>query len=313
MTTLQQSVKNLEDNIITISGPALAISGIIAGIDVLTANVLKTYLPQASSMLGVAWAVCLMLTLDFQVLTLGVKARRIYQSDKPGKQKFAEMGLAILVAGAISYVSLQMGTIFARTLGTTMSIDQAEALLGINPVALFYERSAMVMLLIFMSGWLRDGSETPQSARPVAVAPTDEELRNMIAEIVKSEVQAIAQSLSSQVRNEIHVLVQNAQVTPAAQPTTQITEVRNRDEVLEIAQIAGQNTDPVIPVAQPVPVIAQAAQSEESDARSRVQGYCAAYQREHGRMPTLDEVMTNCAVAKNTASKYRRELVETRL
>jgi hypothetical protein len=307
MATLKESVKSLEDNIITISGPALAISGIIAGIDVLTSNVLKTYLPQASAILGVVWAICLMLTLDFQVLTLGVKSRHIYQSEKPGKQKLIEMGLAIIVASAIAYVSVQMGTIFARTLGTTMSIDQAEALLGIDPTALYYERSAMVMLLIFMSGWLRDGNEQPQSATQTTVAPTDEELRTAITEAVKSEVQAIAQSLSSQVRNEIHVLVQSAQVTPPAQPTTQITEMRTVDERPSIAQHTTQTTDPALPIAQPM-IAAQ----EESDERTRVRSYCAAYQGEHGRMPTLEKIMDVCAVAKNTAVKHRRELVEAR-
>lgn len=158
--TLKQHVRSLEENIITISGPALAISGVIAGIDVLTAGIIKTYFPIVGNILGVVWAICLMLTLDFQVLTLGVKASRVYRdSKKKALQKLGEMLLAVIFACAIGFVSVQMGTIFAQSLGTNYTIEQAEAKLGINPTALFYERSAMVMLLIFMSGWLRDVEE----------------------------------------------------------------------------------------------------------------------------------------------------------
>src|ERR1051326_8066917 len=102
--TLSQQAVSLENAIITISGPALAVSGVIAGIDVLTANIIRTNFPNVGDVLGIIWAICLMISLDFQVLTLGVKSRHIYQSARPWPQKLVEMALAILVAGAIAYV-----------------------------------------------------------------------------------------------------------------------------------------------------------------------------------------------------------------
>src|SRR5579859_2829774 len=170
-SSLPQKVRQLEEAIITISGPALATSGIIAGIDILTNNIIAKYAPTVGAIAGVVWAVCLMLTLDFQVLTLGVRAHRIYTT-KEGAQRIFEIVLCCAIAGALAYVSLQMGSIFSKMIGTTLTIEQAELQLGINSIALIYERSAMVMLLIFMSGWLRD-IEAPESAQVDVAAPID--------------------------------------------------------------------------------------------------------------------------------------------
>src|SRR5258708_38097611 len=61
---LNETIHALEDSIITLSGPALAISGIIAGVDLVTGgNMLKSV-----GWLALAWAICLLLTLGFQVL-----------------------------------------------------------------------------------------------------------------------------------------------------------------------------------------------------------------------------------------------------
>lgn len=156
---LQAGVHRLEDGIITLSGPALAISGIIAGVDLLTGG----HLLQSVGWLSVTWAVCLLLTLDFQVLTLGVKAQAVYQSqEKSGWKKFGELILLLAVAAAISYVSIQMQSIIARSSSANVSVDQAALQLGVDPIALIWERSILVLLLIFLSGWSRDrGSVTP--------------------------------------------------------------------------------------------------------------------------------------------------------
>ncbi len=156
---LQQWVREIEQHIIVLSGPLLATSGIIAGLDVVTNNFIAHNAPGIGAVLGLIWAVCLMMTLDFQVLVLGVRARRVYISNKGAGKKALEMALAFAIALALGYVSLQMGSIFSRMMGTSLSMEQAQAQLGINPIWLVYERSAMVMLLIFMSGWLRDEDE----------------------------------------------------------------------------------------------------------------------------------------------------------
>jgi cation transport ATPase len=288
MASLKESVKALEDNIITISGPALAISGIIAGIDVLTSNVLKTYFPGASAILGVVWAICLMLTLDFQVLTLGVKSRRIYQSEKPWLQKIGEMALAILVAGTIAYVSVQMGTIFARTLGTQLSIDQAEVLLGINPTALYYERSAMVMLLIFMSGWLRDsepGQTTQVVAQPVVQASTVKQ------EDVDQVLKALAevQSLREQLAQLQAVKV--AEVQPAVQPLQQVSE---HSETLSWDHAAQPMSEPV-----------------KAETGFKIESYgprITALYRDNPAI-TIGEIMATVGCSRPTAEKWLQRLV----
>ncbi len=170
---LSKGVTRLENAIVTLSGPALATSGIIAGVDILTNNLIARYAPGAGAIAGLVWAICLMLTLDFQVLMLGVRARRIYASSKKsGWQKAGELMLCVAIAAALGYVSLQMGSIFAHMLGTSLTITQAQADLGINPIALIYERSALVLLLIFLSGWLREhDAATVEASSPAPSAP----------------------------------------------------------------------------------------------------------------------------------------------
>jgi hypothetical protein len=185
---LSHGVTHLENAIVTLSGPALATSGIIAGVDILTNNLIARYAPGAGAIAGLVWAICLMLTLDFQVLMLGVRARRIYGAPKKGSgQKFGELLLCVVIAAALGYVSLQMGSIFAHMLGTNLTIIQAQADLGINPIALIYERSALVLVLIFLSGWLRehdtvraDPPVTPQPPAPIT-PPVDELLDKLDA------------------------------------------------------------------------------------------------------------------------------------
>jgi hypothetical protein len=164
--SLKHAVASLEDGIIVLSGPALAISGIIAGVDLVTGgNVLKSI-----SWLGLVWAITLLLTLDFQVLALGVRAHRVYSSGKPAGQKVVEILLVVLIAAAISFVSIQMQSIIARVNAEAgLSIDQAAAQLGINTIALIWERSTLVLVLIFMSGWLREHPE--EQAEPPAPPP----------------------------------------------------------------------------------------------------------------------------------------------
>src|SRR5262245_52778219 len=66
--SLRSAATWLENTANTILGPALAISGIIAGVDLVTGG---TILEQ-QGWLSMTWAICLLLALDFQVLMLGV-------------------------------------------------------------------------------------------------------------------------------------------------------------------------------------------------------------------------------------------------
>lgn len=187
MFDLRESTNKLEDGIITLSGPALAISGIIAGVDLLTGG---TWM-QAWPWLTFAWAVTLLLTLDFQVLSLGARVHHIYQDTHKGFwHKAGEIALAVLIAASISYVSIQMQSIIARANSTQgLSIATATAQLGINPIWLIWERSALVLVLIFLSGWFREeqvrqsaaASETPETATTI----TDETMQLILAKLAK--------------------------------------------------------------------------------------------------------------------------------
>ena len=161
--SLRKAVYALEDAVITLSGPALAVSGIIAGVDLLTGGTML----KDVGWLSMAWAICLLLTLDFHVLALGARAHRIYLSDKGLWRKGSEIALAFLMAAGISSVSIQMQSIIAiMNSETRASIASAAAQLGINLIGLTWERSALVLVLIFLSGWFRE-SEQKQKASTV--------------------------------------------------------------------------------------------------------------------------------------------------
>jgi len=182
---LNETIHKLEDSIITLSGPALAISGIIAGVDLVTGGHAMQNIPW----LTVAWAICLLLTLDFQVLALGARAHKVYLSDKRTGRKIFEVVLIILVAAAISYVSIQMQSIIARVNSANLTIDQAAGQLGINTIALIWERSALVLILIFLSGWFREDEHETSETVSVSLVPqsaiSDETVQLILSKLAK--------------------------------------------------------------------------------------------------------------------------------
>jgi hypothetical protein len=192
--SLSRIVTGLEDGIIILSGPALAISGIIAGVDLVTGG----HLLQQAPALTMAWAITLLLTLDFQVLALGVRGMRVYQSNKHVAQRCFEIGLIFAIAGGISLVSIQMQSIIARLSAEGITVDQAAAQLGISMLALTWERSILVLVLIFLSGWLREAPTNSQGAIHRAPTPpvgvTEEAAVNAPA---RDELPEHAQSLTN--------------------------------------------------------------------------------------------------------------------
>jgi hypothetical protein len=297
--TLKQHVRSLEENIITISGPALAISGVIAGIDVLTSNIIRTNFPMVGNVLGVVWAFCLMISLDFQVLTLGVKASRLYRdTSKKGWAKFLEVALCVLFACAISYVSVQMGTIFAQSLGmgSTFTIEDAEAHLGINPIWLFYERSALVMLLIFMSGWLRDVEMSPENATQATPAPLQGSQPSELADALKQIAELQAQTLASMQA----MLQHQPQIT-----IEQVTRVT--------AEVVKQSLE-ALPFNQPLQIAAPTA--HENATKANVAPFQRDYKPEiellllENPVITPDEVVQKINCSLPTAKKWLAKLTE---
>jgi hypothetical protein len=82
-----------------------------------------------------------------------------------------------------------MQSIIARANNVSgLSIAQATAQLGINPLALIWERSALVLVLIFLSGWFReevkhDGVSPVSSETPVSIS--DETAQIILAKLAK--------------------------------------------------------------------------------------------------------------------------------
>lgn len=190
--SLRRGVTGLEDGIIVLSGPALAVSGIIAGVDLVTGG----HLLQQAPGLTMTWAITLLISLDFQVLALGVRGMRVYQSEKKHlAQRCFEIVLIFAIAAAISYVSIQMQSIIARISAEGITVDQAAAQLGISMLALTWERSTLVLMLIFLSGWLRTDTKptTGPAQAPAPAIVTEEAAVNAPA---RAEVPEHAQSLT---------------------------------------------------------------------------------------------------------------------
>jgi len=239
-TGLTYHVRRWEDHIIVLSGPALATSGIIAGLDILTNSIIKTNAPIVGDVMGVVWAVCLMLTLDFQILTLGVRVQKIAASPTDKTSKFWSILLCIVLGLALSYVSLQMGAIFAKMLSDSkLTLDSAQIALGINANALIYERSGMVMLLIFLSGFLRDldagqmlvlqpnsvvaspaTSGIPQPAQQTDLAETLKTIAQMNADTLKAMQESNRETIQIAI-NQINTV----SVTLVNETVSKVTEI----------------------------------------------------------------------------------------
>ncbi len=75
-------------------------------------------------------------------------------------------------------------------------MEQAVTQLGINPIWLVYERSAMVMLLTFMSGWLRDEEDQVrvnlQSAPQAAASISDDTMHVILTKLEKLDALELA-------------------------------------------------------------------------------------------------------------------------
>lgn len=207
--SLNTSIHALEDGIITLSGPALAISGIIAGVDLVTGgNILKSV-----GWLAMVWAICLLLTLDFQVLALGARSHRVYLSQKDNKRKAGEIFLATLIAAAISYVSIQMQSIIALSNSTTpaLSIADAAIRMGINPIALIWERSALVLVLIYLSGWFRE--DEPISTESVPAIDIKSEIEHTVSGAIATAMQGLQDQLIDIQQQRFDIAIQEVKRT----------------------------------------------------------------------------------------------------
>ena len=75
-----------------------------------------------------------------------------------------------------------MQSIIARANVAAISIDQAAAQMGINTIALIWERSALVLVLIFLSGWFREDEHEKTPQLETAEAAINPEVLNVLVE-----------------------------------------------------------------------------------------------------------------------------------
>ncbi len=286
--SLRTAVARLEDGIIVLSGPALAISGIIAGVDLVTGgNILKSM-----SWLALVWAITLLLTLDFQVLALGVRAHRVYTAaQKSNKRKVAEIAIAVVIAAAISFISIQMQSIIARVNAENITIDLAAVQLGINTIALIWERSSLVLVLIFMSGWLRehDSTSTPVST-PAPVAPAPLDWKDMLQEFAKLQ-QSTIETVIERTMERVTVTIseQKAETLQIAAPASDTQNILAND--LEIDRKEDEQ-----------PIFLERFQSKE-------QAIAAILQRAPGATPEQVAHEAGCSI--RTANKWIQRSYET--
>lgn len=273
MRNLNHTVTTIEDNIITLGGPALAVSGILAGVDLLTGGgILKQ-----ASLLAYVWAISLLLCLDFQVLSLGARAHQVYLSNKTSRRKLFEIALAVIIAAAISYVSIQMQSIIARSNSAGIDINTATVQLGINPIALIWERSALVLVLIFLSGWFREMKQDRTEQNPQEANTTQDEAIKQLTE----QVSLLAQSMGQITATVTEVKTTVTQITAASLPALPMrTEQSEPLEVIESEPVRKENKKELIrqclqknPKAtiDEIMVFANVARSYASTARSQIQ------------------------------------------
>src|SRR5258706_464614 len=295
---LKAAVNGLEDAIITLSGPALAISGILAGVDLVTGG----HVMQTVPLISLAWAICLLISLDFQVLNLAARAHRVYLSKKSPWRKGFEIGLAVGIASAISYVSVQMQSIIAQVNSAGVSITTAALQLGISPVWLIWERSALVLVLIFLSGWLREDegsneqqneqqSSTVQSLPPPQVQPVQPDLNGLFERLEAMYAQRIEALVERTVERVTISIEQQQQLQAPAPALTLVTS----PDVLEMSveQVNGS-------------LVQGEVQSEpdEGSIGSKVQAFIEQ-QRQLGIEPTISVIMDVTGCSKGTASRYK--------
>lgn len=288
---LNKTIHTLEDGIITLSGPALAISGIIAGVDLVTGgNMLKSV-----GWLAMTWAICLLLTLDFQVLALGARAHRVYLSNKAVERKVFEIILAVLVACAISYVSIQMQSIIARVNSETpaLSIDTATVQLGINPIALIWERSSLVLVLIFLSGWFREDDNEQGTIAPSIVQVQQPDIEQVLGPVIERLETMYTQRTEAIVeRVTERVIVSIEQNTAPRLPA-----------ISESTLVAGQAVNRIPKKVQTV-VQSEAPKGTKS---AMIQAFLER-EKMAGRKPTLQQIMDSQQCSKGTAIDCRRRV-----
>ncbi len=307
--SLQGAVKQLEDGIIVLSGPALAISGIIAGIDLVTGgNILKSI-----SWLTLAWAVTLLLTLDFQVLAFGVRAHRISRAaHKGGVRKFIEILLIVLIAAGISFVSIQMQSIIARSQATVtvsdpsghevtrpISIDEATMQLGINPIALIWERSTLVLVLIFMSGWLReDDSHTDELPAPAPAPVLD---MDALVAGVTQRLQAVYEPQLKAVYEQVQRVTIQLEQLPARPAHPDLLALPSQDAPAPLpgAALSLENRVPICDTPNEQPIYAERFESKEPI-------IAAILQRQPGA--TAEQVAEQAQCSVRTAEKWMQRL-----
>jgi hypothetical protein len=309
--TLRSLVNKLENGILTLSGPALAISGILAGIDLLTGGSLFKDIGWFS----LTWAICLLLALDFQVLMLGTRAKRIYRGNGEIGQKIIEMVVIIAIAAGISWVSVQMQSIIARSQSTitftdqqgrqqirTLTVEEATKDMGIDPIALIWERSALVLVLIFMSGWLRDEDhqhqeqQQPSQGQPTP-APLDySQLALAMAPFLQPHISAIRTTIVEELRGTIATPVTPAMIEAG---TARQDSTQQRDSGTEATETREQDSQDNRSGAT------GALRQQRGNGTVRQDNACRVrdYQAEHPNA-TRQDIATALEISEKTVSRY---------
>lgn len=210
ISKIRYGINWFEELVNILSGPLLAISAAVAIIDLFTDGRIHTTIQP----LAIGWAICQGFGLDFQLLSLGYKARATLNANK--KWRFVGVLTIAILLGA---VALQSGAIFAAQGTQGEGLARAIAQLGIDPTFLIYERATLAVLLIFIAGWNKHDSVIVET--PVQVETT-EAVQELVATVRELTFTV------TQISRELPIVrIEEASVRPA------LTERKGVDSTVE--------------------------------------------------------------------------------
>src|SRR5258708_5043121 len=132
-----------------------------------------------------------------------------------------------------------MQSIIARANVATITIDQAALQMGINTIALIWERSALVLVLIFLSGWFREDDSNAAVPAPAIETPMPLAINPEVLNLLIERLDHLTVSVTQLASTPAPALPEHAESGPAnLQPIDEpIYSERFQSKEAEIANI----------------------------------------------------------------------------
>lgn len=136
----------IESLITLISGPMLTVGGIIALVDLLTDGALQVNVPWILYL----WAISQAIGVDGQLIGSAAKSARM-----AFEKRWPSFLFEFLLMALLGYIALLATIVFGYQQTFHLTTTQALARLGMDSVSWLWQRSAVAVFLIMLSGWRR--------------------------------------------------------------------------------------------------------------------------------------------------------------